>query len=185
MSGRTLDPAQLLSLPSTWFSLTFRPVFPCRSISNPSLKSQSVPRRWYFYLRFALFRLVATTYGISFDVSSSPYLDVSVRSGSPLHLFLFFSTVYLEYEPCEFPSFRNHLLTFICSPSRLIAAYQCLFIGSQCQGIRPPFVRLTFQTLSLSRFACIISLILSLANSKIMLPSSLEIVIFLSQKKNF
>ena len=32
-------------------------------------------------------RSLATTYGISFDVSSSPYLDVSVQAVPPMHLF--------------------------------------------------------------------------------------------------
>ena len=32
-------------------------------------------------------RSLATTYGISFDFSSSPYLDVSVQAGPLLHLF--------------------------------------------------------------------------------------------------
>ena len=32
-------------------------------------------------------RSLATTYGISFDVSSSPYLDVSVQAVPPIHLF--------------------------------------------------------------------------------------------------
>ena len=33
-------------------------------------------------------RSLATTYGISFDVSSSPYLDVSVQAVPPIYLFL-------------------------------------------------------------------------------------------------
>ena len=33
-------------------------------------------------------RSLATTYGISFDVFSSPYLDVSVQAVPSLHLFL-------------------------------------------------------------------------------------------------
>ena len=32
-------------------------------------------------------RSLATTYGISIDVSSSPYLDVSVQAVPPIHLF--------------------------------------------------------------------------------------------------
>ena len=32
-------------------------------------------------------RSLATTYGISFDVSSSPYLDVSVQAVPPMYLF--------------------------------------------------------------------------------------------------
>ena len=32
-------------------------------------------------------RSLATTYGISFDVSSSPYLDVSVQAVPSIHLF--------------------------------------------------------------------------------------------------
>ena len=33
-------------------------------------------------------RSLATTYGISFDVSSSPYLDVSVQAVPPTHLWI-------------------------------------------------------------------------------------------------
>ena len=32
-------------------------------------------------------RSLATTYGLSFDVSSSPYFDVSVQAVPPMHLF--------------------------------------------------------------------------------------------------
>ena len=66
-------------------------------------------------------RSLATTYGISFDVFSSPYLDVSVQAVPSLHLFL--SSV-----QCTFAAPRGL--------SQLITS----FIGSQCQGIRPaPF----------------------------------------------
>ena len=41
-------------------------------------------------------RSLATTYGISFDVSSSPYLDVSVQAVPLMHLWI--QCMILEYE---------------------------------------------------------------------------------------
>ena len=44
----------------------------------------------YFYIGFSLFRVrprsLATTYGISVDFSSSPYLDVSVQAVPLIYL---------------------------------------------------------------------------------------------------
>ena len=42
-------------------------------------------------------RSLATTYGISFDVSSSPYLDVSVQAVPPMYLWIQYNV--LRYEP--------------------------------------------------------------------------------------
>ena len=42
-------------------------------------------------------RSLATTYGISVDVSSSPYLDVSVQAVPPMYLWIQYNV--LRYEP--------------------------------------------------------------------------------------
>ena len=54
-------------------SHTLRLAFPCHSVNSFSPKSSP-------YSVCPLPRSLATTYGISFDVSSSPYLDVSVQA---------------------------------------------------------------------------------------------------------
>ena len=64
-------------------SHTLRLAFPCHSVNSSSLKSSpySVRTPKIFLLSvWPLPRSLATTYGISFDVSSSPYLDVSVQA---------------------------------------------------------------------------------------------------------
>ena len=74
-------------------------------------------------------RSLATTYGISVDVSSSPYLDVSVQAVPSRSI-----------APVGFPIQRSADQRLFASPrglSQLITS----FIGSQCQGIRPaPFL---------------------------------------------
>ena len=60
-------------------SHTLRLAFPCHSVNSSSLKSSPYPER-ISPLGLPLPRSLATTYGISFDVSSSPYLDVSVQA---------------------------------------------------------------------------------------------------------
>ena len=62
------------------------PAFPDRSAKFVSRDDRPQPRRinppvW------PLPRSLATTYGISVDVSSSPYLDVSVQAVPYVHLF--------------------------------------------------------------------------------------------------
>ena len=78
-------------------------------------------------------RSLATTYGISVDVSSSPYLDVSVQAVPS-------SVWYRSIAPVGFPIQRSADQRSFASPrglSQLITS----FFGSQCQGIRPaPFL---------------------------------------------
>ena len=55
-------------------------------LTLPVLKAVRTPK--VFLLSVCpLPRSLATTYGISFDVSSSPYLDVSVQAVPSIHLF--------------------------------------------------------------------------------------------------
>ena len=62
------------------------PAFPCRS-SNLSCRCVSPQPRRINPPVWPLPRSLATTCGISVDVSSSPYLDVSVQAVPFLHLF--------------------------------------------------------------------------------------------------
>ena len=62
------------------------PAFPYRS-SNLSYRCVSPQPQRINPLVWPLPRSLATTYGISVDVSSSPYLDVSVQAVSYIHLF--------------------------------------------------------------------------------------------------
>ena len=68
------------------------PAFPCRSANLSSLLAVRTPdiRR---YPVWPLPRSLATTCGISVDVFSSPYLDVSVQAVP--HIYLFYS-VYVD-----------------------------------------------------------------------------------------
>ena len=49
---------------------------------------------------------LATTFGISFDFSSSPYLDVSVQAVPPVHLFIQYTVT--GYCPAGFPHSGIH-----------------------------------------------------------------------------
>ena len=62
------------------------PAFPCRS-SNLFYRSVSPQPRRINPSVWPLPRSLATTYGISVDFSSSPYLDVSVQAVTYVHLF--------------------------------------------------------------------------------------------------
>ena len=91
-------------------------------------------------------RSLATTYGISFDVSSSPYLDVSVQAVPPMYLF------WISVQRTQVWTWVSFLIQK--SPDQcLFAAPRSLsqlitsFIGSQCQGIRPaPLFAWPYQT---------------------------------------
>ena len=77
-------------------------------------------------------RSLATTYGISVDISSSPYLDVSVQA-VPLHtLWIHVWMHELLHADCSIrKSADQSLLTAPRSLSQLTTS----FFGSQCQGI--------------------------------------------------
>ena len=66
-------------------------------------------------------RSLATTYGISFDVSSSPYLDVSVQA-VPLHT-LWIGVWMTEVCSAGFPHSEISGSKDICSSPKLFAAY--------------------------------------------------------------
>ena len=56
-------------------------------LTLPVLKAVRTPKGFLLSV-CPLPRSLATTYGISFDVSSSPYLDVSVQAVRSIYLFL-------------------------------------------------------------------------------------------------
>ena len=66
-------------------------------------------------------RSLATTYGISVDFSSSPYLDVSVQAVPLIHLWIQYMMTGLD--PSRIAPFGN-LRINVCL--RLPAAYRCL-----------------------------------------------------------
>ena len=85
-------PAVLWILPALFpFRLrdyhTLRSAFPYRSAKEKECFPQSVTPTEFLLLVWPLSRSLATTYEISFDFSSSPYLDVSVQAVPHLRLF--------------------------------------------------------------------------------------------------
>ena len=78
-------------------------------------------------------RSLATTYGISFDFSSSPYLDVSVQAVPLIYLCFQYMMIRLSSDRiAPFGYLRIYrLLTAPRSFSQLVTS----FFGSWCQGI--------------------------------------------------
>ena len=83
-------------------------------------------------------RSLATTYGISVAVSSSPYLDVSVQAVSLIYLciqYMMYGLLHTDF------SIRKSAAQWIFAPPRGLSQLITSFVGSQCQGIRPaPFL---------------------------------------------
>ena len=69
-------------------------------------------------------RSLATTYGISVDVFSSPYLDVSVQAVP--HIYLWIQYMLMRYCRTGFPHSEISGSKLICSSPKLIAAYHVL-----------------------------------------------------------
>ena len=77
-------------------------------------------------------RSLATTYGISVDFSSSPYLDVSVQA-VPLHMLLIHIWMHeLLHADC---SIRKSADQCLLTTPRCLSQLTTSFFGSQCQGI--------------------------------------------------
>ena len=73
-------------------------------LTLPVLKAVRTPKGFLLSV-CPLPRSLATTYGISFDVSSSPYLDVSVQAVPHVHLF---GSVHADTVlPCRVAPFGN------------------------------------------------------------------------------
>ena len=100
-------------------------------------------------------RSLATTYGISVDFSSSPYLDVSVQA-VPLHMLLIHIWMHeLLHADC---SIRKSADQSLLTTPRCLSQLTTSFFGSQCQGIHSalffalPFVRLVLLRIFASNY---------------------------------
>ena len=80
-------------------------------------------------------RSLATTKGISVDVFSSPYLDVSVQA-VPL-IYLFDSVYDVQKLLCTDFSIRKSAGQSSLTAHRSLSQLTTSFFGSQCQGIHP------------------------------------------------
>ena len=84
-------------------------------------------------------RSLATTYGISVDVFSSPYLDVSVQAVP--HICLWIQHMLHGHDSMWVSPFRNLRINRLFAAPRSFSQLITSFFGSQCQGIRPaPFL---------------------------------------------
>ena len=77
-------------------------------------------------------RSLATTYGISFDVFSSPYLDVSVQAVPYVYLCIQYTLTDLPLLGC--PIRKSPDQSLLTTP-RGLSQLTTSFIGSQCQVI--------------------------------------------------
>ena len=75
---------------------------------------------------------LATTFGISFDFSSSPYLDVSVREVPHVKLCIHLTS----HSRVGFPIRKSPDRSLFAAP-RGLSQLVTSFVGSWCQGIRP------------------------------------------------
>ena len=75
---------------------------------------------------------LATTFGISFDFSSSPYLDVSVQAVPLPYLLIQYGMTGLNQPDC---SIRKSTDQCLFTTPRSISLLTASFIGSWCQGI--------------------------------------------------
>ena len=104
--------------PCGWPSQTIRlDLFQIMQVQTPAIL-QAVRPVW------PLPRSLATTYGISVDFSSSPYLDVSVRAVP--HVWLCIHHTLTWYCHAGFPHSEISGSTLICSSPKLIAACHVL-----------------------------------------------------------
>ena len=84
-------------------------------------------------------RSLATTDGISVDVFSSPYLDVSVQTVP--HICLWIQHMLHGHDSMWVSPFRNLRINRLFAAPRSFSQLITSFFGSQCQGIRPaPFL---------------------------------------------
>ena len=86
-----------LSLVFTYATLTlFGVLSHTLRLTTRVLKAVRTPNV-FLHSVWPLPRSLATTYGLSVDVSSSPYLDVSVQAVPPMYLWIQYNV--LRYEP--------------------------------------------------------------------------------------
>ena len=134
MSRGTLDPAQLSLISPTCLSHSLDGFPTPFGYQFKSYMQSSTPMS-FLTLVWPLARSLATTCAISFDFSSSPYLDVSVQVVPLIYLF------YSVYD--NWTLLQLSFLIQISLDHRLFASPQGFsqlitsFFGSRCQGIRP------------------------------------------------
>ena len=116
----------------TWLSHSLA-CLPMQFCSRPQITSavrtpeELLPPVWPLPLS------LATTYGISVDFFSSPYLDVSVQAVPPVRLFYSpYGDRVLPRPDCSIRISADHSL--LTAP-RGVSALAPSFFGSQCQGI--------------------------------------------------
>ena len=124
-------------------------------------------------------RSLATTYGISFDVSSSPYLDVSVQAVPPMYLFWISVQRTWVWTQVSFLIQKSPDQCLFAAP-RSLSQLITSFIGSQCQGIRPaPLFAWPFKLFSFENGLFPLD---SFLPTKIIVTLPFEIVIFLKKE---
>ena len=89
-------------------------------LTLPVLKAVRTPKGFLLSV-CPLPRSLATTYGISFDVSSSPYLDVSVQAVPDVWLWIHHTTT--EVFSARFPHSDISGSMAVCASPKLFAAY--------------------------------------------------------------
>ena len=100
-------------------------------LTLPVLKAVRTPKGFLLSV-CPLPRSLATTYGISVDFFSSPYLDVSVQA-VPLHTLCIHVWMHeLLHADC---SIRKSADQCLLTTPRSLSQLTTSFIGSQCQGI--------------------------------------------------
>ncbi len=126
-SGADLTSRTWLSHSSACLPMQFRSQFQITSaVRTPK---ELLPSVW------PLPRSLATTYGISVDFFSSPYLDVSVQAVPPV--WLFYSPYGDRVLPRPDCSIRKSADRSLLTAPRSISVLAPSFFGSQCQGILP------------------------------------------------
>ena len=100
-------------------------IYQCRMLS----KTPTVLLQWVWPLP----RSLATTYGISVDFSSSPYLDVSVQA-VPL-ICLCIQHMMTRLSSCRIAPFGNPRIYRSLTAPRGLSQLVTSFFGSRCQGI--------------------------------------------------
>ena len=99
-------------------------------------------------------RSLATTKGISVDVFSSPYLDVSVQAVPLIYLWIQYMIHDVDHVDC---SIRKSADQSVLTTPRSLSQLTTSFIGSQCQGIHPALMfALPFASSESSRFQLIL-----------------------------
>ena len=114
-------------------SHTLRLTFPSHSTMNRQYRTLSKTPGILLLPVWPLPRSLATTYGISVDFSSSPYLDVSVQAVP--HIYLFIQYMLTGFDSCRIAPFGNLRIKRVLTAPRSISVLAPSFIGSQCQGI--------------------------------------------------